>query len=489
MSELSIESSLRALAAAARRELEHLNYPPPCWVPETRGPDGQRALDVLIVGAGMCGQTAAFALLREGVRNLRVIDRSPRGLEGPWATFARMETLRSPKQLTGPDLGVPSLTYRAWHEARYGERGWNELYKILRLDWVAYLLWLRDVLDLPVENDTALLSLSFAGDFVRAEVAGKSGTETLFARKLVLALGRDGSGAPQWPRFASFKPEFAAAHDRVFHASDDIDFARFKGGQLGVLGVGASAFDNAGTALEAGVSSVLMFARRPYLPQVNKSKWASFPGFQRGYAALDDSMRWKFYSYIFQEQVPPPHESVLRCDRHPGFVLRFSEPWTDLIVDKSSVTVQTAQGTHRFDAVVVATGFDVNIAERCELTAFSGAIMIWADRIPAAQARDCPEAARYPYLGPGFELRERVPGTAPGLGNIHLFNWGSTMSHGALAGDIPGLGVGASRLAAAIVSDLFVADADRHFDALLAYDEPELAPTRYYIPLESRSKS
>ena len=36
------------------------------------------------------------------------------------------------------------------------------------------------------------------------------------------------------------------------------------------------------------------------------------------------------------------------------------------------------------------------------------------------------------------------------------------MSHGAIAGDIPGLGIGAQRLAEAIVRDLFVADADRH---------------------------
>ena len=68
----------------------------------------------------MCGQTAAFALLREGVRNMRCLDRAPRGGEGPWTTFARMDILRSPKHLTGPDLGVAALTYRAWHEAKFG---------------------------------------------------------------------------------------------------------------------------------------------------------------------------------------------------------------------------------------------------------------------------------------------------------------------------------------------------------------------------------
>ena len=41
-----------------------------------------------------------------------------------------MRTLRSPKTLTGPDLGVPSLTYRAWHEAVHGIESWRTLDKI-----------------------------------------------------------------------------------------------------------------------------------------------------------------------------------------------------------------------------------------------------------------------------------------------------------------------------------------------------------------------
>ena len=85
-----------------RRDLETLNHPPPDWVPAMRTARGEEVLDVLVAGAGMCGQTAAFGLLRDGVRDLRVIDRSAPGREGPWATFARMETLRSPKHLTGP---------------------------------------------------------------------------------------------------------------------------------------------------------------------------------------------------------------------------------------------------------------------------------------------------------------------------------------------------------------------------------------------------
>ena len=109
-----------------------------------------------------------------------------------------------------------------------------------------------------------------------------------------------------------------------------------------------------------------------------------------------------------------------------------------------------------------------------------------ADRVTQADARAHPEESRFPYLGDGFQLVEKKPGSAPGLGNVHLFNWGCTMSHGALAGDIPGLAIGANRLSEGIVRDLFVANADRHFEALLAHEEEELKATGLYVPEEQR---
>lgn len=36
------------------------------------------------------------------------------GKEGPWVTYARMKTLRTPKNLTGLDYGMPSLTFQAF---------------------------------------------------------------------------------------------------------------------------------------------------------------------------------------------------------------------------------------------------------------------------------------------------------------------------------------------------------------------------------------
>ena len=481
---------LTALDESARHDLARLNYPAPNWVPPSIGPDGKPLPDVLVVGAGMCGQTAAFALLKEGICNLRVIDAAPFGREGPWGTYARMETLRSPKHLTSPDLGVASLTFRAWYEAQHGAAGWDALYKIPTRQWLDYLHWVRKISAIPVENNTALRALEPAGALLRAQLHGPRGDETLYARKVVLALGRDGSGAPRLPRFPSFDPASMRAHDPaqmrahppVFHSADAIDFAAFRGKRVGVLGAGSSAFDNAGTALEAGAAEVRMFARRTTLPQVNKSKWASFPGFFHGFIALDDAMRWKFLIHVFDEQVPPPFESVLRCDKHAAFALHLGEAWSDLVPAAQKVRVVTPKGEYEFDAVIIATGFDVDMMARAEVAAFRNHVQVWRDKVPAEEAQRHPEEARFPYLGPGFEFLERAPGAIPAARNVHVFNWGCAMSHGQLAGDIPGLGTGATRLAQALARDLFLLDQHRLYDALLQHGEPELKPTRYYVP-------
>jgi cation diffusion facilitator CzcD-associated flavoprotein CzcO len=218
------------------------------------------------------------------------------------------------------------------------------------------------------------------------------------------------------------------------------------------------------------------------LPQVNKSKWTAFSGFQHGYAALDDAQRWRFYTYIFDEQVPPPFESVLRCEKHAGFSLRLGEGWKDL---RPGVTVVTDTGEHRFDAVIIATGFDVNLMDRPEIAPFRGAIDTWRSHVPPREADRFPEEARFPYLGSAFELT----GSLPGLERVHVFNWGSTMSHGALAGDIPGLEIGARRLAQGIARDLFAEDADRHWERLVAHNEDELKPTRYFVSQSLRRRT
>src|SRR5262249_42196702 len=82
--------SVIQLSDRVRRELTYVSYPPREWtLPRSR--DGAKVLDVLIVGAGQSGLATAFGLKLERITNIRIVDRSPRGLEGPWRRFARMK--------------------------------------------------------------------------------------------------------------------------------------------------------------------------------------------------------------------------------------------------------------------------------------------------------------------------------------------------------------------------------------------------------------
>ena len=177
------------LEARLRHDLACLNYPPANWVPPRRH-EGREVAGVVLIGGGMCGLVAAFSLPRLGIRNLRILDRSEAGREGPWITYARMETLRSPKHLTGPAADLPALTFRAWYEAKVGPEAWERLGKIPRPMWMQYLSWYCQVLDLKVENGIEVTHIEPTTDgLLRLSLTGAAEAE-LFARKVVLATGR-----------------------------------------------------------------------------------------------------------------------------------------------------------------------------------------------------------------------------------------------------------------------------------------------------------
>ncbi len=185
------EQRIQSLGVRVRHDLEILVYPRDPWVLPRTNSSGQHVYDVVIVGGGQCGLSTAFGLIRERVTNILVLDAAQRGREGPWITYSRMWTLRSPKHLTGPDLGIPSLAPRSWFEAMFGEDGWEQLDKWPRHTWQSYLNWYRDVLALPVRNEAKVTLLEQHGDIVRVDLADK---ESLLARKVVLATGLEGIG-------------------------------------------------------------------------------------------------------------------------------------------------------------------------------------------------------------------------------------------------------------------------------------------------------
>ena len=240
------------MEAQARKELALLDYPAKDWVIE-RSFNGAPVGDVLIVGGGQGGLGVAFGLKRAKVNNVMVVDQSAPGDEGPWTSVARMETLRTPKHVTGPDLGVPALTPRAWFEATHGQQAWTDLGKWPVQDWHDYLQWFKRMAGIPVTSNTRVTAIKptgGAGDPLAVDLESDGGTRTIYVRKIVLATGIEGSGRWYIPEIISGSLPRARYH----HTSEPIDFAALKGKRIAVLGAGASAFDNAAVALESGAT-------------------------------------------------------------------------------------------------------------------------------------------------------------------------------------------------------------------------------------------
>jgi len=458
--------SLQALECRVRQELEILGYPARSWVPP-RERDGAPVLDVLIVGGGQAGLAACFGLKRERIENVQVLDAKPAGLEGPWVDFARMITLRTPKTVTGPDLGLPSLAPRAWFEARYGADAWAPLGKIDRRDWQDYLGWYRQVLGLPVVNGVRVTGIRPDGDLLAATL---DTGETRLARRIVLATGLEGSGRWQIPTIVS---DHVPA-DRYAHTSQAIDFAALAGKRVAVLGGGASAFDNAATALEAGAGSVDLFIRRPALPRVNPYRWMENVGYLGHFADLPDPLRWRMTRRIFDMNQPPPQDTLWRCQAHGNFALHVASPWTGLTMTDDAVAIETPKGKYEFDFLIIGTGFTVDMSLRPELATLAPEIATWADRFDPPAGEEHPALGQFPYLAPDCSFTPKVAGSHPYLSHIHDFTFATMPSMGLTGGSISGLKYGVRRLAGGIARSLFTEDGEVHCASLMAYEELEL---------------
>ena len=464
------ETGLLELATRVREDLTRIAHPTKPWREPRIGLDGKPALDVLIIGSGQSGVAIGFGLMRAQVRNLLVVDRAARGVEGPWRTYARMRTLRSPKEFTGPDLDIPSLTYSAWYEAQFGRAAWDALSTIPRESWADYLLWVRDVTGVSVRNEMAAVDIAPVGGLLAVTLRDAMGNATVrHARKVVLATGQEGTG-PWW------MPDFVAALPAHLRATADapIDFAVLRGRRVAVLGAGASAFDNAATALEAGAMSVELCCRRPTPQTIQPYRWLTFAGFLRHLSDLDDAWRWRFMCRILGMREGFPQKTYDRCAQHGNFRLLTGCGWTDArALPGGGVAVTTTRGEIRADFLICATGIDMDFASRPELSRFAGNIATWADRyVPPPEEHD-DRLGRFPYLADDYAFTERVAGLTPWIGDVHVFAIASSMSFGASGSSINAMTTAVPKLVDGITRSLFRADVARHWAALNAYDVPQ----------------
>ena len=468
---MAMANSLDELGERVHDDLAALCLPPANWVAPREPVDGQPVHDVIVIGGGMCGLVASFALIGAGIRNIRIFDRSPAGFEGPWVTYARMETLRSPKQLTGPAYGMASLTFRAWFTAQFGEAEWAALDKIARPMWMDYLRWYRRALDLPVENEVEVLRIAPEGDLLRLTLGGAARREeSVLARRVVMATGRDGTGRPSIPDFVAALPKSHWAH-----SAEGIDFAALRGKRVVVVGVGASAVDNAAEALEAGAAEIHQLTRRSQMPTVNKLMGIGSYGFTAGFPELGDAWRWRIMQYSAQTQTPAPRGSTLRVSRHANAYFHFDAAIERTELVDGEVTIHFSGGKRLgTDFIILGTGFVVEPLARKELEPYADRIALWRDRyLPPAELENA-QLGLFPYLARDFSFLERNEGEAPWLSRIHCFNYGASVSLGKTSGDIPGISEGASWLARELAARFYAEDIEQHWQRLQDYDTPEL---------------
>lgn len=461
------------LDARVKREIELLAYPEKQWVRPLCGqPDG--TLDCAIVGGGQVGLSIACGLLREQITNIRVFDENSEGREGPWVTFARMVTLRTPKLYSGPENGIPSLTFRSWYEAQYGEEKWQDLFRIPREEWMRYLRWYRHILSIPVANNSPVTDLQFAGNgLFRLTVGNDRSARDVFARTVVIATGAAGVGT-------LFTPEVVAAlpREKWRHTNEVFDLSIFSGKRVGILGAGASAFDNAAAAVEAGARSVDICFRRPGLPRQNPRRFLEFCGFLDHYRTLSDQDKWRTLTHLYSIGQPPPVPTYERAMGFREITLRPGCGWLGASMnDASEIEVRTASGTLVFDFIISATGVEIDLSRRPELKTIGGLFATWSDRYSPPSELHNPALLRLPYLGPNGQLLEKEPGSAPWLDRIFVMNRASTLSLGPTIASNSALRYATPMVVSGVSGELFRDGASDVLKELLEHEHNELVLT------------
>lgn len=469
LSPFSLLADLIHLEQRARKELEYLDFPPRMnWIPARKTTTGNHIYDVVIIGGGQTGMTIAFGLMSEKVTNIAIFDENNALSEGSWVQHARMNALRTPKYTTGPDCDIPILTVRAWFEAKYGQEKWDAITYIPRLDWIAYLQWLREFLDLPLENNTKVGSIKWCEEENSFLVPCKGPDDTnrvVYARKIVIATRLQGSGEWHVPEFIKNN----IPHGVYYHTSDDINFTKFSGKTVGVLGGGPCAFDNAYIA-SFYADEVHMFFKKPKLVNLHIFLWGEFVGFQH-FIALPDENKWKFVSKMYEIGQPPTPYSVEAIKSRSNIHMHFESPWEDAEMVGKMAVITTPKRKYTLDNLIIAIGWRINLELRDKFKELKDQIALWSDKYNPTE-KAYPDLLRAPYLTNGFCFSEKIPGTAPYLKSIFNSTGGALVSAGFSAGTgISGMRYSVKHLVHELVDQLFVEDQETHYKTLENYDQ------------------
>ncbi|MDN3505174.1 MAG: SidA/IucD/PvdA family monooxygenase [Rhabdochlamydiaceae bacterium] len=452
------------------RDLGYINHPSRKWVKPRLDKSGSEILNVAIIGGGQTGLTMAFSLQRHHVDGVKVFDLHKEDHAGSWINIGKMNTLRTPKSTTGPDLGIPSLSVQSWYSAKYGKDAWEKLTYIPRLSWHDYLNWYRTVLNLPVQFESYVHPLEWNEEMqcFSFKVTTPKGESVIFARKVILAVGLEGSGEWMIPDFIKRNVSKKCYTQAVYRATPE----QLKGKDIAILGAGPNAFDLTLVSKKCGAKSITMFSKRKKLVNLHCFKWGEFTGFMKCFSQLDDDQKYSFIARMHEMGQPPIPKCVEAAYSYPNFNLRFSSPWKNAYQKGDRVVVVTKDGEHEYDFLILATGWVADLTKRKELANFCDKIATWEDKYTPPKGRRYDKLMKFPYLGKGFQFVEKAAGEAPYLNSLFNMTGGGLLSNGFCAGTgLTGMKYSIDHITQEIVSQFFLEDADTIYDSLDSYSE------------------
>ena len=188
-----------------------------------------------------------------------------------------------------------------------------------------------------------------------------------------------------------------------------------------VIRAGASAFDDAATALEAGVARMDMQVRRSALPRSNPNRWMEFTGFLDPFGDLPDATLLRMIRHIIDRNQPPPQESFSRCAAYPDFHLHLGAP----VVAAREGVLETPAGPIGTDFIIAATGIAIDPLARLQLTAITPHIALWRDRYVLPPEETDAALGAFPCLDGSFAFT----GAAPWLAQLRTSGFAALASH------------------------------------------------------------
>ena len=257
------------------------------------------------------------------IDNLLVVDENPLDRAGPWLNFARMRTLRTPKYLTGPDLGIPSLTPRAWYEAQHGAGSWEALGLIPKETWADYLRWYRQTLEHPGAARHARRRAALergASARGRCRAAGARAATTRRCSRAAWCWPPASTARAQWQMPAHGPRRACRARSTRTRAGH-----RLRGARAASASPCSAPAPRPSTTPRPRSSTARARCTCSSGAQswcnVNAYRWAEFVGLPRHLGDLPDADKWRFIRQILRMGQLPPADTLGARASTPGFHL------------------------------------------------------------------------------------------------------------------------------------------------------------------------